>query len=56
MKSGHIKNRWLQFSNRLDAQFWLAVLDQIRTVGIDPDSASDEIVKAAIAEVEKGHA
>lgn len=55
MQSGHIQSRWLQFSMRLDAKFWLAVLDQLRTVGINPDEASDEMVKAAIAEAEKEH-
>jgi hypothetical protein len=53
--SGVIGSQWLALAPaaRMDAGFWLAVLDMMRERGIDPATATDAQVREAISHLEQ---
>lgn len=54
MHTGSIPQRWLAFNRvlRFDAHYWLAVRNQVVANGLDPEKATDDEVRQAVAEVE----
>jgi hypothetical protein len=52
MKFETVKLSWLRLVDRIDAKFWIRVVEQLRERGLDPETATDEQVKQAIASLQ----